>query len=105
RKRVKQPAMSYFYGARAGGFQKNKRGEWKPYGMTKQLIDAGCPTHHAKKLAHAIYAAIEDMLRRPKTVRDWVGKYAELAAKEGKAAHWLTPMGLRPRMSITFPFT
>ena len=50
RKLVKQPAMSYFYGARAGGFQKDKRGKWKPYGMTKQVIDTGAPTKHAEKL-------------------------------------------------------
>jgi hypothetical protein len=37
RKRVKQPSMSYFYGARAGGFQKDRAGRWKPYGMTKQV--------------------------------------------------------------------
>ena len=51
RKRVKQPSMSYFYGARAGGFQKDRAGRWKPYGMTKQVIDAGSPTKHAKQLA------------------------------------------------------
>ena len=38
RKIVKQPAMSYFYGSRAGGFVKDKRGRWQPYGMTKQII-------------------------------------------------------------------
>jgi DNA-directed RNA polymerase len=91
RKRVKQPAMSYFYGARAGGFNKGKA-----YGMTKQVIDAGAPTRHAKKLAHAIYACIEDMLRRPKGVRDWLEGGARRAAKKDKLTplRWRTPLGL-----------
>jgi DNA-directed RNA polymerase len=94
RKLVKRPAMSYFYGARAGGFQKDKRGNWKPYGMTKQVIDAGAPTKHAKELAHAIYDCIEDMLRRPKAVRDWLEQLAGEAAKKCKPLRWVTPVGL-----------
>ena len=94
RKRVKQPSMSYFYGARAGGFQKDGAGRWKPYGMTKQVIDAGSPTNHAKQLADAIYKCVEDMLRRPKGVRDWLEQLAREAAKNGKSLRWVTPLGL-----------
>src|SRR5208282_925046 len=36
---VKQPGMSYFYGSRAGGSAKDKKGKWHAYGMTKQVID------------------------------------------------------------------
>src|SRR5262249_22344654 len=36
---VKQPAMSYFYGSRPGGFAKKKGGKWRPHGMTRQIID------------------------------------------------------------------
>ena len=94
RKRVKQPSMSYFYGARAGGFQKDRAGRWKPYGMTKQVIDAGSPTKHAKQLARAIYNCIEDMLPRPKGVRDWLEQLAREAAKKNKPLRWPTPLGL-----------
>jgi DNA-directed RNA polymerase, mitochondrial len=94
RKRVKQPSMSYFYGARAGGFQKDRAGRWKPYGMTKQVIDAGSPTNHAKQLADAIYECVEDMLPRPKGVRDWLEQLAREAAKNGKPLRWVTPLGL-----------
>jgi DNA-directed RNA polymerase, mitochondrial len=94
RKRVKQPSMSYFYGARAGGFQKDCAGRWKPYGMTKQVIDAGSPTNHAKQLAATIYKCVEDMLRRPKGVRDWLEQLAREAANKGKPLRWVTPLGL-----------
>jgi hypothetical protein len=57
--------MSYFYGAKAGGFAKDKKGEWHPFGMTKQVIDAGY-AGPAKKLADAVFNCIEDMLPRPK---------------------------------------
>jgi DNA-directed RNA polymerase len=85
----KQPAMSYFYGARPGGF--NKDGE--AFGMTKQVIAAGV-IRGAKKLARAIYANIEDMLPRPKAVRNWLEKLAGLAAEKEKPLRWLTPLGL-----------
>ena len=94
RKLVKQSAMSYFYGARAGGFQKDKRGKWKPYGMTKQVIDAGAPTKHARQLADAIYQCIEDILPRPKAVRDGLEQLAREAAKKGTPLRWVTPLGL-----------
>ena len=86
--------MSYFYGARAGGFQKDRAGRWKPYGMTKQVIDAGSLTKHAKQLACAIYNCIEDMLPRPKGVRDWLEHLARVAAKKNKPLRWTTPLGL-----------
>jgi DNA-directed RNA polymerase len=97
RKMVKQAAMSYFYGVRAGGFN-----DGEPYGMTKQVIDAGCPRYLARQLAHAIYAAIEDMLPRPKAVRDWLERGSKLAAKKGKALRWTTPPGL-PVINIYQP--
>ena len=102
RKSVKQPSMTYFYGARAGGFEKDKRGNWNPYGMTKQVIDAGSPTNHAKQLAHAIYKCIEDMLARPKGVRDWLEQLAREAAEKGKPLRWTTPLGL-PVINIYQP--
>ena len=95
RKSVKQPSMTYFYGARAGGFQKDKRGNWNPYGMTKQVIDAGSPTNHAKQLAHAIHKCIEDMLPRPKGVRDWLEQLAGLAAENDRPLWWVTLLGLK----------
>jgi DNA-directed RNA polymerase len=94
RKTVKQPAMSYFYGARAGGFTKTKAGKWQPFGMTKQLIDAGVSRGHAKELARAIYTSIEDMLRRPKAVRDWLERAAHLAGEKDKPLRWTTLLGL-----------
>ena len=90
RKYVKRPAMSYFYGARAGGFAKDKKGEWQPFGMTEQVIDAGY-TGPAKKLAEAIFNCIEKMLPRPKAVRDWLEKHAQSTAKP---LRWTTPLGL-----------
>jgi DNA-directed RNA polymerase, mitochondrial len=98
RKTVKRPAMSYFYGARAGGWKQEIRGNKpvgkpKPIGMVKQLIDEGV-TFHTKELAYAIYRAIEDMLPRPRDVRNWLERGARLAAKDGKALRWTTPLGL-----------
>jgi hypothetical protein len=74
---VKQPAMSYFYGSRPGGFARPKKGDWKgrwrPYGMTKQVIDVlkerKQSTKDVKELAHAIYKAIGDMVPRATAVR------------------------------------
>jgi DNA-directed RNA polymerase len=95
---VKQPAMSYFYGSRPGGFAKSKDGRWRPYGMTKQVIDVlkerKQPTKGAKELAHAIYKAIEDMVPRATAVRDFLEQLATLCAKEGKSLCWTTPLGL-----------
>jgi DNA-directed RNA polymerase len=102
RKQVKQPSMSYFYGARAGGFQKDWAGRWKPYGMTRQVIDAGSPTNHAQQLAATIYKCVEDMLPRPKGVRDWLEQLAREAASKGKPLRWVTPLGL-PVINIYQP--
>jgi DNA-directed RNA polymerase len=101
RKYVKQPAMSYFYGAKAGGFAKDKKGEWHTFGITKQVIDAGY-TGPAKKLADAIFNCIEDMLPRPKAVRDWLEQHAKLAAEKGKPLRLTTPLGL-PVINIYQP--
>ena len=35
----KPTGMTYFYGARAGGFTQKKDGRWVPYGMTKSIYD------------------------------------------------------------------
>ena len=98
RKIVKQPAMSYFYGSRAGGFTKDKKGRWHPYGMTEQVIEVlkerGKPTKGAKELAHAIYNEIEGMVPRAKAVRDFLEQLAKLCADNGKPLRWATPLGL-----------
>jgi DNA-directed RNA polymerase len=96
---VKQPAMSYFYGSRPGGFRKPKKyGRWRPYGMTKQIIDElkerKQPTKGAKELAHAIYDAIGNMVPRATEVRDFLEELARLCAKGGKPLRWTTPAGL-----------
>ena len=89
---VKQPAMSYFYGSRPGGFSKFKVGRWRPYGMTKQVIDVlkerNQLTKGAKEFAHAIYEAIEGMVPRATAVRDFLEELARLCAKEGKQLRW-----------------
>jgi Autographiviridae RNA polymerase len=98
RANVKQPAMSYFYGSRPGGFGKDRRGRWRPYGMTKQIIDVleerKKSTKGAKQLAHAIYEVIEDMVPRAKAVLDFLRKLTKLCANEGKLLRWTTPLGL-----------
>jgi DNA-directed RNA polymerase, mitochondrial len=99
---VKQPAMSYFYGSRAGGFARPQKGDWKgrwrPYGMTKQIIqvleERKQPTSGAKKLAHVIYDNIEDMVPRAKAVRDFLEQLAILCSDENKPLRWTTPLGL-----------
>jgi DNA-directed RNA polymerase len=106
---VKQPAMSYFYGSRPGGFAKIKkrwRGKgkpllppWQPYGMTKQVVsvlkDRGVKsTKGAKELAHTINHVIEGMLPKPKAVRDFLEELAKLCADKNKSLHWKTPLGL-----------
>ena len=101
---VKQPAMSYFYGARAGGFSRQTKGAWKgpwrPFGMTRQIIDLlkkkrpDQPRTGARKLAQAIYKAIEDMVSRAKAVRDFLEELASLCAAENKPLRWTTVLGL-----------
>jgi DNA-directed RNA polymerase len=98
RKIVKQPAMSYFYGSRPGGFAKNKKRDWRPYGMTRQVIDVlkerSKPTTGAKELAHAIYTVIEDMVPKAKAVRDFLEQLTELCTDNDKPLRWTTPLGL-----------
>jgi DNA-directed RNA polymerase len=97
---VKQPAMSYFYGSRAGGFTRDKKtGRWQPYGMTKQILAAlkkrrKNSTKGAKELAHAIHNEIEDMVPRAKAVRDFLEQLAKLCADNGKPLRWPTSSGL-----------
>src|SRR5262249_14445690 len=82
RELVKQSAMSYFYGSRPGGFAKSADGKWRPYGMTKQIVEElkkrtkeGRPKYQgwtpvdAKKLAHTVYNVIEGMVPRARGVR------------------------------------
>jgi Autographiviridae RNA polymerase len=92
---VKQPAMSYFYGSRPGGWQKLKNGRWRAYGMTKQingvLKDRNQP---AKKFAHTIYRVIEDMAPGAKSARDLLERLAELCAENGRPLRWTTALGL-----------
>ena len=95
---VKQPAMSYFYGARAGGFSKAKNGDWRPYGMTKQIIDVlkerGHSTKGAKQLARAIYKVIEGTVPKATAVRDFLEKLACLCTAKNKPLRWTTLLGL-----------
>jgi DNA-directed RNA polymerase len=100
---VKQPAVSYFYGAGAGGFVRNKR-NGKPYGrtravgMTGQIINylkkKKKPTKGAVKLAHAVYGAIEDMLPRAKAARDFLQELAMICARHDKPLRCVTLLGL-----------
>jgi DNA-directed RNA polymerase len=95
RKTVKQPAMSYFYGSRPGGFSKSKGGRWRPYGMTKQILkERNLPNKDAKRLALAIYESIGDMVPRARGVFDFLRRLARLCAKDGKSLRWTTPLGL-----------
>ena len=82
-----------------------QRGNWNPYGMTKQVIDAGSPTNYGKQLAHAIYKCIEDMLPRPKGVRDWLEQLAGLAAENDRPLWWLSrsSTSISRQRSKTFP--
>jgi DNA-directed RNA polymerase len=103
----KGPAMTYFYGSRAGGFSFSKKtGRWEPYGMTEQIVDVlkerGKPTGGAVDLARAIYTAIEDMVPRAKGVREFLEQLAGLAAEKGKPLRWITPLGM-PVLNIYHP--
>jgi hypothetical protein len=97
RKLVKQPAMTYFYGAIPGGWAEDKKRKWHPYGMTKQVIDAGGSPKEAKELAHAIFKAIEHMVPKASAVRSFLEELAERARAERKFVHWTTPMGFPAR--------
>ena len=96
---VKQPAMSYFYGSRKGGFTKNQAGRFRPYGMTKQVADVlderGIKNPKAAKLiAHEINRSIEGMVPKAKEVRDFLEGLAEICAEKGFPLRWTTPLGL-----------
>ena len=96
---VKQPAMSYFYGSRKGGFTKNQAGRSRPYGMTKQVADVlderGVREPRAAKLiAHEINNSIEGMVPKAKKVRDFLEGLADMCAEKGLPLRWTTPLGL-----------
>ena len=95
---VKKPAMSYFYGSRPGGFVKNRNGRFAPYGMTKQIVEfleeRKQSTKDAKRLAHAIYAAIEGMVPSAKEVRDFLERLCKECSDKGQPLGWTTPLGL-----------
>ena len=91
---VKRPVMSFFYGARAGGFDEKGR----PHGMVKQVIEElkkrNCSTRGAMILAHAIYAAVEDTVPLAKQVRDYAETVAKLCAEQNIALRWPNPLGM-----------
>src|SRR5262249_7307977 len=72
---VKQPAMSYFYGSRPGGWTKEGR-RLRPFGMTKQVADVlkerKQSLRGAKELAVTIYRVIEGMVPKAKAVREFL---------------------------------
>ena len=96
---VKQPAMSYFYGSRKGGFTKNQAGRFRPHGMTKQVADVlderGIKNPKAAKLiAHEINNSIEGMVPKAKEVRDFLEGLVKMCAEKGLPLRWTTPPGL-----------
>jgi DNA-directed RNA polymerase len=108
---VKQPTMSYFYGSRPGGFAKTPRqfrkrgnqviclgGDWKPYGMTKQIVDflkkKKKDTRRAKELACAIYRAIEGKVPKAAAVLHYLRQLAGICAEHELPLRWETPLGL-----------
>jgi DNA-directed RNA polymerase, mitochondrial len=95
---VKQPAMSYFHGARAGGWAKDKRGKWHSFGMTKQVVvvlkDREKSSEGARELAEAIYEVIEDMVPLATAVRAFLEHLATQAVDKGEHLRWTTPLGL-----------
>jgi DNA-directed RNA polymerase, mitochondrial len=96
---VKQPAMSYFYGSRKGGFTKNRAGRFRPYGMTKQVAavldgrEDKAPKA-AQLIAHEIYNSVEGMVPKAKEVRDFLEGLAMICAEKGLPLRWTTPLGL-----------
>jgi DNA-directed RNA polymerase len=95
---IKQPAMSYFYGSRPGGFVYNKETEkWSVEGMTEQVLRAWSEAHPKKryprgaaKFARAIYDAIEGMVPQAAEIRDFLG--ALVAACPD--LQWTSPLGM-----------
>jgi DNA-directed RNA polymerase, mitochondrial len=93
RRVIKQPTMTFFYGSRPGGFAKDPRGKWHPYGMTKQIIDAtGKKNIAAKSLAHATHGAIRRRFPRAASVLDFLEALVD-ACQDG-VLRWTSPMGL-----------
>src|SRR5262249_5870030 len=100
---VKQPAMSYFYGSRTGGFAKSKDGHWRAHGMTRQVLEvleerrkgsqSNSTTQDAKEIAKAIYKAIGDMVPSAKAVMKFLWQLTRLYAKEGKPLRWTSHLG------------
>jgi DNA-directed RNA polymerase, mitochondrial len=96
---VKQPAMTYFYGSRPGGFTKNKAGRFRPYGMTQQVADVlderGIKNPRAAKLiAHEINSSIEGMVPKAKEVRCFLEGITGMCAEKELPLRWTTPLGL-----------
>jgi DNA-directed RNA polymerase len=91
---VKRPASTYFYGARAGGFDK----KGKPHGMVEQVIEVlkeeRKSTTGAMLLAHTIYRAVEGTVPTAKAMRDYLEAVAKLYGKKNKPVRWSTPLGL-----------
>ena len=96
---VKQPAMSYFYGSRPGGFTQDDAGRRNVHGMTKQIIEVFKKRKKndyivAKELAGAIFKIIGAMVPRAVEGRNLLRRLAWLCAKESKPLRWTTPLGL-----------
>jgi DNA-directed RNA polymerase len=98
RKIIKRPGMTYGYGSRAGGWQKTKRGRYRPKGMTAQIVEVlkerGLSTWGAHKLAKAAYDVIEEMMPAAKEVRNFLEKVAKVYAECNKPMRWFTRLGL-----------
>jgi DNA-directed RNA polymerase, mitochondrial len=96
---VKKPCMTYFYGSRPGRFAPNKKtGRFEPHGMTEQVAEVlkerKQSPKDAKRLAHAIYAAIEGMVPSAKEVRDFLERLCKECSNKGRPLRWTTPLGL-----------
>jgi DNA-directed RNA polymerase len=94
RKLVKKPCVQYFYGSKAGGFNKN----FEPYSMTAAVDEVfeerDLPSEGADQIAQAIEAAIEDLASCAKEVRVFLEGLVKLYAKHGKQFRWTTPLGM-----------
>jgi len=92
----KQPTMTFFYGSRPGGFAKDKRGKWHPYGMTEQVVNAlkkdGVPTRGAKGLANKAYTVIRNRFPRAAKVLDCLEALVDVCP-DG-VLHWTSALGL-----------
>jgi hypothetical protein len=91
----------YAVTASCGGFAKDKRGKWRPYGMTKQIIDKTGDTKNAKSLAHATYAAIRKTLPRSAAVLDFLGDLVD-ACPDG-VLRWTSALGATRHQSLSSP--